>query len=416
MLEVKKYLSINDLANIMNRGSFDIDLIQKIKSLAHAIFSTQTYFVSAAGDNSDGSSWERAYTSLPTCLNFIEANQSTGEIALVMLSVGTFDINITLNPTYSANIILFGAGRDFTKITNTHTTATAVLKFTGLTGIHNLKVDTGASTIDGILINGTSSKGFEASNVYFEGDSATGAHDLLLIDGSTEYCKIFDCRFHGAVGSTTGLRFNGASYNLINNCEFDDCLVAIHLDNATDDDNQFYNCSINYSATGILIDAGTTKNSFNAIIFHGNTLNVSDASINTLFTDIEQDGEANVLLPDTASTGITIVSLNVADSYAVNYTEIDSGATFTKPFKVVGAFLGNPSDNTATHVIKIATGAAAAEVDFGHLVYESTKKTGGGTVPFNTGWLPAGTRISANVQTENAVADTIDIWILYKEM
>ncbi len=399
---------------MMEKQGVEPEIIRRIKELAHAIGFTETLFVSKAGDNSDGSSQAHAYTALKTALDWIEDNQATGEVHLIVLGDGSWDMDTTLAPTYTKNIAIYGIdSRNQAVISNSHATATHVLKFTGWCSINNVQIDCSVNET-GIEINSTSANGSRLRKLHFDCASLTSAKDAILLDNSVSLVGIFDIHIEGEATNTTGIHLNGASDCRITNITIETVLLGIHLDHADDDINHFKFIEIDSATTGIQIDnAGSTDNHFEDLHFHDITTRISDSGTNTHFDRITMDNEEIKIMPETASAGTTITSKNIADTYADNYSQIDDGSGFTKPFKIVGAFLGNSSDNSATHIVKIATGGASSEVDIARLTAMTTVMVQGSPIPIESGVLPAGTRISANLQTENAVANTIQLWLLY---
>ena len=377
-----------------------------------------TYYVSIAGDNSDGLSWETAFTALADALNLIEANQNVGENHLVLIGVGIFDVNITGNPTYSTNITIKGSGFGKTTILNNHATATSILRFTGHSGLKDLMVYTGASgSKSGIIVSNTgiSAYGFVMENVIIIGYSAEGAMDCLLIEGGAGQGLYKNVRIIGDITNSIGLHMNSSDENQFEHVIVFDCDIGIYLEDDNDDDNHFHDIYLDGNAVGVQIDSGD-GNCFDWVHFGNNVVNITDNGNATKWCNICLVLEVTLLMPETASAGTTITSKDVADTYGDNYSEIDDGSGFTKPFKIIGAFLGNPSDNTATYIVKIATGEAAAEDDIARMMLQADKFTAGLPVKVESGVIPAGTRISANCQSENAVADTIEIWLLYIEI
>ncbi len=389
----------------LNEG-LDIKTINAIKTLAHAIGFTNTIFVSSAGNNGDGSSWEEAYTSLNTALDYVENNQISGENYLIYVGVGTFDLN-TATPDYSKDFDIIGSGRSQTKIINTHAGATEVIHLTGLVRMFSLKIDTGVSAIDGVVVSGSGTIGFEAYDVYFEGDSATGAMSCLKLDGGTEYVRLYDCQFHGAVGSSTGLHLNECEQSHFDSLFFCDCLIAIHLDHAGDDDNHFDDIKICESTTGIQIDnAGSNNNVFEDIQFVATTTKIDDSGSNTAFHDVRVMGRMVATVYPADLTGQAIAAAAGANNWTAVAVEIRSAATATEPFYVTGlVFEGDTLEK------------------WGVRLYDD-----GGTSPFWEGILEAaanrsqrvvfaasylisqGTAIHGTVKSETG-GNTMDIWL-----
>ena len=376
-----------------------------------------TYFVSNAGDNSDGLSWATAFTAIASALDLVEANYNAGEKYLILLGIGTFDVNVTGNPTYASNIHIKGSGFGKTIIVNNHVGATSILRFTGHSGLEELMVYTGATgSKSGVIVSNTgiSAYGFVMKNVWIIGYSADGAMDCLLIEGGAGMGYYENVHIIGDITNSVGIHMDNSDENTLEHIIVFDCCIGIYLEHTNDDDNHYHDVYLDGNAVGIQIDLGD-GNCFNLVHFGNNVVNVIDNGNATKLCNICLVSEVTLLMPETASAGTTVVSKNIADTYGDNYSQIDDGSGFTKPFKIIGAFLGNPSDNTATYIVKIATGEALAEDDIGRMIHQSDKFTTGLPIAIQSGVIPAGTRVSANCQTENAVADDIEIWLLYVE-
>ena len=394
------------LKNVMLGETVDIKVINLLKSLAKALGFEDTLFVSSAGDNSDGSSWIKAYTSLTTALDWIASNQSSGQFHLIVTGVGSFDIDTTGNPTYDENIAIVGMGRNLTTITNSNSGATCILKFTGSAILSNLKIDVGATSIDGILVNGTGANGFEAENVHFEGDTATGAMDLLMLDGGVKYPKIRDCFFHGVVTNTTGIHLDDCTDGLFKDNEVDDCLIGIHLDNADDDDNHFEIFEIDDCVMGIQIDnAGSTGNAFFHIYLYGCTANIDDNGTSTELFDINADS-LNATLAPADLTGVVVTAAAGANNWTVADVEIRNVAAATKPFYVTGVVF--EFDTLEKWGIRLTKDGGTTYFWDGILEAAANRSN---RILFNERYLVSqGTAIECSVKSETGGNDA-DIWI-----
>lgn len=336
-------MAFNALKNMMLNEDVDIKVINAIKSLqtfSATVNFADVLYVSSAGDNSDGSSWDKAYTSITTALDWIAANQSSGEFHLVLIGAGSFDINTTGNPTYDEKIAIVGLGQNISKITNSHASATSVLKLTGIGYMANLMIDTGATSIDGLLLNGTSVDGYEIDNVYFEGDSCTGAMSLLKIDGAAEYIKVTNCKFHGVAANTTAIHLDSCSEAWFRHIWIDTALIGIHLDNAGDDSNHFRDIHFDACTTGVQIDlAGATSNHFEDLQFYSCTTNISDSGTSTLFWDLHLLPKPAATVTPSNLTGVTVTAGAGANTYGAAVTEIRAAASATKPYYVTGILI-----------------------------------------------------------------------------
>jgi len=90
---------------------------------------TATLHVSPDGTGADGLSWRTAYTTLNLALDACSADANA--LTLILMAPGTYDINEPGQPTWTQNVVLQGSHRDFVTITNTHATASCVLRLEG---------------------------------------------------------------------------------------------------------------------------------------------------------------------------------------------------------------------------------------------------------------------------------------------
>lgn len=373
---------------------------------------TATLYVSTSGDNSDGLTWSTAFNSIATAYNITSAN--VGDNTLILIGVGLFDVNLVAGLAVAKNVAFIGQGYTRTIIRNSHASNTYVFSCSKPTTFKNLQIMR-VGTCDGIRLE-AGAWGSIIDDVrfnFFTGDAGAGT---ALKVSAVLGCKFTDVWIKGDCESTLGIVFVGSGLCLAGNTNIFDCDIGINLTHTDDDNNQFENTHISNCALALSIDvAGAINNHFDELHLHDNVINIVDDGTNTLYVDLETDNEVIDIMPETASAGTIVTSKNVADTYGDNYSQIDDGSGFTKPFKIVGAFLGNPSDAAATYIVKLATGAPASEVDMARMMLQAGKFASGSPVPIESGVLPAGTRISANCQTENAVADDIEIWLLYIE-
>jgi len=316
----------------------DIDIVQNIKKLNFAFGFTKTLYVNSAGDDSDGESEETAYTSITTALDWIASNQSSGECHLIVVGIGSFDVNTTGDPTYDENIIILGSGPEKTIITNSHASATSVLKLTGYSAIYNLSITTGATSINGLLVGGSTADGFCCSSVVFDGSLATGALSLLYLDDSLYHINVKNCVFKSEATNVTAIHLNDCSYGTFSDIWIWRALIGIHLDHADDDYNIFSNIILDDNATGIKIDnAGSAMDYFNKIYFFSCTTNINDASTTSYYNDIYlNDSNVKIDVHPDDLTGTTVTAGVGANTFAAADTEIRSVAAATKPFYVLG--------------------------------------------------------------------------------
>ncbi len=392
----------------MEKQGVEPEVVRMIMALAKTLAFTDTLFVSAAGDNSDGSSWDRAYTSLLTALNWIEANQAAGEVHCIMLQAGAWDLNLTGVPTFAANIAIYGVdSRNQATISNGHATATGVLQFTGWCSLNNLTIDCGTGET-GININGAGAEGGRLRKLIIITENLTGAADGILVDGGIAYVKITDVVIVGEATNTTGIRFNNATRITLKEIKIYTALVGIHLDNAADDENIFEDLDIHSCITGILIDAGATDNHFVHVHFNLNTTRINDGGTATEFAEMFLGIQAQIVAPDDVAGVLVVggVGNNVWSAAAVQIRAVSA-----TPFKIVGiAYECAAAEKTGIRLFS----------DGGTVpIYQTLVETGAAVAgraditPIDPIWVNQGLAIHARVKSE-AGGNNVLIWVLIK--
>ena len=393
----------------MEKQGIEPEVVRMIMSLAKSIAFTDTLFVSTAGDNSDGSSWDRAYTSLLTALNWIEANQQNGEVHCIMLQAGNWDLNLTGVPTFTANIAIYGVdARHQAYISNGHATATGVLQFTGWCSINNLCIDCGTGEI-GINVNGAGANGSRLRKICFDCAALAAGADAVLLDGGVSFVKIWDCVINGEITNTSGIRLNNAFDCIIKEVKIHDALVGLQSDHADDDDNEFSNCHLHGCATGVQIaNAGATDNHFDKIFFHNNTTRINDLGTTTIFTNIVLGVQAQIVAPDDVA-GVLVVSAAGANNWTAAAVQIRAASA--TPFKIIGiAYECAVAERTGIRLFS----------DGGTIpIYQTLVETGAAVAagalitPIDPIWCNQGLAIHAEVKSE-AGGNNVLIWILIK--
>ena len=392
-----------------NQQNLEPEIVRAIMSLAHTIGFTETIFVSAAGDNSDGSSWNRAYTNLRATLDWIEANQAAGEVHCILLQAGNWDLNLTGVPTYTASIAIYGVdARHRAIISNGHATATGVLQFTGWCSLNNLTIDCGTGET-GINLNGAGANGSRLRKLFIDCTALAAGNDAILLDGGISDVKLWDIVIHGEVTNTSGIRLNDAYDCIIQEIKIRHALVGLQSDHADDDGNEFTNCHIHGCATGIqIVNAGATENHFDNIYFNGCTVRITDAGTTTMFSNIFMAAAAATVSPDDVA-GVLVVGAAGANNWTAVAVQIR--AVSATPFKIVGiAFecaaaertgIRLYSDGGTTPIFQtlIETGAAVA-----HKAEISVSE------PI---WVNQGLAIHARVKSEAGGNNTL-VWLLIK--
>lgn len=286
---------------------------------------TATLYVSLNGDNSDGSSWAKAYTNVADAL---AASDATG-LTLWLVDVGTYDVDLDGGLSMGTKkISVLGTGLA-TLFTNTHATATYIFKSETYFEISNCQLVKDAN-IDGIVTHGADSV-YIIHETVFDNTSVGGGTESAI---KLEHGVLHDIRnivVSGVVAETTGLNICGGKWVALENVRLFSCLKGIHVNGAASDQNEFKDFRIWDCATGIDIDAGDNQ-LFRGIKFINNTTNVSDVVGNHFWKDIKSDTIQSYILP--ADLTGTNVLAGGAGVYGAD-TQLVAAGAITNPFRIV---------------------------------------------------------------------------------
>jgi len=370
---------------------------------------TATLYVSPNGDDSDGSSWIHAYTTIQGALAV--ASTDINECTLINIGINTgsnnYDINTTGDPTYTGNYILQGTHRTWAKIENTHASATSILKFTGYVSLYNLNFNLGNASVNGVIItNGA----FRIRRCQFVGESLGGAATALHIDGATtlKHGIIEDCEFKGHVTYMTGLLLDNTAYNNIHYNDIHKCLTAIQIVNANSDSNSFSYLDIGDNALGIDLDAGNGQY-FKNITFHDNTTNIDDEVGDHKWNNVK--GAFPIGLEPDNFTGVTVATGDGADTWTAAPVEVRAAVTSTKPFRIIGV----SAEADASEKFRLRLSADNGSTWFKDFQFEgdlNVNKRESFSFPEGTEFIfNKGTQITAESKSESAGVDNTTIWL-----
>lgn len=394
------------IKRLMEKQSVEPEVVHLIKSLAKALIFDDTIYVSAAGDDSDGSSLDRAYTSLTTALDWIEAHQVAGQAHLIILGAGTWDMDITGVPTYTANIAIFGTdSRHQAIIVNNHATATGVLRFTGWCSINNVSINCGTGET-GIILNGALANGSRLRKLYFDCTALAIPQNAILLDGGVQNVKIWDIHVDGEAANTTVIHLNNAAHNIIQEVKVHTALLGIHLDHADDDYNEFYDVHLVDCQVGMQIDnAGSIDNIFHILKLQNNIANIVDNGTGTLFAEVFLAAAVASVFPNDL-TGIAITAAAGANNWTAVAVQIRAASA--TPFYIVGITfecaaaerygLRLYSDGGTTPIYDdvLETGAAiAGKTEFSEL---------------NPIWVNQGLAIHGRIKSETG-GNNMNVWV-----
>jgi len=384
---------------------------------------TATLYVSPNGDNSNGSSWAKAYTTLQGALT--AASTDANECTLLLLGVNTgpanhYDIDTTGDPTWTGNYIIKGTHRTWQKIMNDHGSATSVMKFTGYVSLIDVNINLG-TTNNGVIVT----KGaFRVSHCQFVGEDLTAERTALHIDGAStlKHGKLHEVSFRGDNEFMTGMLVDNCCCSLFERIQIHNCLKGIQIVNAGSVDNLFNvvdiggcNATVAVEGTdgiGFDIDAGVGQHLYD-VSFHSNTINVDDEAGGHLFQDIKGEFPIAVLPTGTDTTGLVI---NLGDTIYGGDTELipaAGGIAPTKPFKVLSYILSSSTDKD----MRINFSADSGVTNFAEYIGAALKKDkASGTGDATDFIFNVGTRISADGLSSEGAGDTCAIWLEIQEI
>jgi len=364
---------------------------------------TATLHVSPNGSNADGLSWRTAYTTIQVALNAASTDASECTLILIAPHETNYDINMTGEPTWAANVILQGVHRNWSKVVNNHAGATAILKLTGKSAVCDLNFNLGTAN-DGLIM---SHGGVRVCSCQFSGiDLTSAAIGLKLENALAKHAKLTDCDFRGNVTYMTALEIDNFGYGLFKDTRVHDCLVGVHILGANARENLFFNTDIGDSVTAIDIDAGD-ENHFYRLILHHNTTNIDDVVGDHIYMDVL--GQLEIAIQPDNLVGIT-VNTGGAGAWGAD-TEILPAASRTKPFRIVGVHV-EPS-TSELYQMRFSADSGASYYDV--VQFDGTKREGS-AAPSGTEYIfNVGIRISASTRDVSG-GDNVKVWIEVQEI
>ena len=367
---------------------------------------TATLRVSPDGDGSDGLSWSTAYQTINAALDAASTDVNAMTLILIAPINGAnyYDINVTGQPTWFANVRLQGTMRNFSEIRNTHVSATCILKLTGLAVLSDICFNLHTGSSDGIVLTNGASR---VLRCLFNGRSLTGAATALWLDGATQAdAKVDDVDFEGHVSYMTALKVDGFARCHFQVMRLHNCLTGIHILNSDSDDSLFKDIDISDCALGIDIDAGNDQH-FQEIDFHHCTRNVDDEVGDSEWVDIH--GAFPILILPDNLTG-TQVNTGAANTYGSD-TELLSAASRDNPFRIVAVHM----EPSTSEWYQIRFSADSGSTFYDILQFDGTKREGI-AAPSGTEFIfNKGTRISASTRDVSG-GDNVKVWLEIQEI
>ena len=357
---------------------------------------TATLRVSPDGDGSDGLSWRTAYQTPPDAFDACSAD--VNDLTLVLVAPGTYDFNLTGEPTWTQNIVVQGSHRDFVIFTNTHASASCVLRLEGLSAVQDVTI-THIAADNGLLLW---ANGARANRLRFISTALTGAGVSLWFNGDDS--KATDIDIQGNAAWTIGINVLGSRTHY-EHSHIDDCATGIWIHNVGADSNLFDSVFIHGCALGIDIDSGNEQH-FKDILFLENTRDVDDEVGDSHWVGIH--GRFDVEISPDNFTGVT-VNTGAANTYGAD-TEILSAASRDNPFRIVAVHV----EPSTSEWYKLRLSDDSGTSFFDEIQFDGTKREGAAAPSGTEHIFNAGTRISGSVKDVSG-GDNVKVWIEIQE-
>jgi len=392
------------------RSNIEVSDLQDLKEIGTSILGrpvTQTFYVSPNGSGTDGLTWVTAFKTIQAALD--AASTDENDCTLIMISphgASFYDIDTTGDPTWSANVILSGTSRSWSKIKNNHDTATSIMKFTGRVFLNKLNFNLGTSNNGVIVTRG----GARVRDCLFIGEDLTEAATGLHFDGVIKHVKAIDCDFLGeGLTHFTGLLLDRCVRGSFCCLRFHDCKSAVQIIHVDSDLNQFEELDVGDCGIGFDIDAGNEQE-LRSVTFHNNTKNIDDEVGDHIYGDLR--GEFPITITPDDFTGVQITTHANPDTWG-NDTEIIAAAAIDAPFRIVAINI----DPSAAEKFKVrfSHDSGASHFD-SKLVENLEKKRASASSPSGTEFIfNKGTRISASSKSESG-SNNVKVWLEIQEI
>ncbi len=372
---------------------------------------TETLYVSPNGNNSDGSSWIKAFNTIQAALAAASVDADDLTLILVGPHATYYDIDTTGDPTYTGNYEIKGSHRNWAKIQNDHVSATAIMKFTGKISLQDLTFDCDSSTNNGVIFSGSGTKGLRIRKVHFECGQVTGAQTAIEISGGVEHARFEDVMIHGVVTHTRGLLLDDVTLSDYESLHVHECLTGIQIINTDSDENRFNNLDIHSCALALDIDEGNGQ-IFTNLILIDNILNIDDEVGDHFYNNI--NAQSPIMTEPDNFTGIAVDTGNGAGTWTVVPVEVRSAVSATKPFRIVSISL-EAGTSEKYRFRMIANGITFVDFQFEGVALgsqsESLNFTSNSDFIFNKG-----TAVTAQSKSESGGIDELDVWLEIQEI
>ena len=289
---------------------------------------TDRIYVHKDGNNTNGDSWENAYTTINDA--YTATSSDLDDNTIVFVGLGIFDVNIAEQLDINKNIHIIGSGRHGTIFSNSHILADFVFNVTRHFGIEYSSIFFNSSS-GGINVYGNNTN-IQMSNMGFDTEhDNTGTTEALRIDYG-EHGRYENIYFHGENTTTTAINISNSDYNHFNDIEIHDFNgTGIQICNDSNG-NIFSTIYIDGTALGLDIDSGVGQYFRNFELFNC-TVNIDDEVGNSYWYNVITESMIAGITPNNL-VGININTAVGADTYGVDVLVFD-GSAIDSPYYII---------------------------------------------------------------------------------
>lgn len=362
---------------------------------------TNILLVSAHGDNSDGLTWDTAFTTVNTAVAAAGAN----DVTAVAIDEGMYDVDLNPGLPVEKRICFIGAGHGVTFLTNSNADNEYVLScsepcyFKAITFYRTGSCD-GLRLVDG-------STGSYLSDVYFAfgiGEGAPG-RALLVQQCNGAYCE--NMLILGDTEFTSGILIDRSAYGEYNNVRMCNTALGLQIGNEISDGNLFRNLYFCGNTLAIDINGGNVQH-FIHVDFHGNAVNIDDEIKDSVWEDIH--GDFNVTLTPDDFTGIVVATHANPDTYGADVELVAVGDYPAGPFKILAIHIEGDAAEKFKARISADNGVTFFDVQMIEGEVNAVKRQAS-VAPIGTDRIwNSGTRISASSKSETGL-NNVWIWL-----
>ncbi|KKL64887.1 hypothetical protein LCGC14_2160500, partial [marine sediment metagenome] len=315
---------------ITNEGDIDRDSTTTTTTTYtyNNIIYDDAVYVHKDGDNSDGESWETAYTTMNVAVAV--SSVDLDDMTIIFVGLGLFDVDVAEQLDINKNIHIVGSGRHGTVFSNSHILADFVFNVTRHFGIEYSSIYFNSSS-GGINVYGNNTN-IQMLNMGFDTEhDNTGTTEALRIDYG-EHGRYETIHFHGENTTTTAINISNSDYNHFNDIEIHDFNgTGIQICNDSNG-NIFSTIYIDGTALGLDIDSGVGQYFRNFELFNC-TVNIDDEVGNSYWYNVITESMIAGITPDNL-VGININTAIGADTYGLDVLVFD-GSAIDSPYYII---------------------------------------------------------------------------------